>query len=211
MISTLKSIFQGRRELFKGLALDGLDYDWKTYPVIHLNMASTAGDTPEILRHRILDLLKEVAWELNLKLADEQDEVLAFKNLILDAYRQHAPVVVLVDEYDKPLLGHLGQDSAKAIQQLLKSFYGVIKSTEDKLRFALITGVSKFSRVSIFSDLNNLTDLSMHRESATLLGYTQEELEANFAEYIDAFAEERGERRERVLEQRWILRLMPML
>jgi len=199
MISTLKSIFQGRRELFKGLALEGLDYDWKTYPVIHLNMASCMGATCQEVEQGIDHVLAVAAKDNGAEVSGANLPI-RFDQLIRDL-AERAPVVVLVDEYDKPLLGHLGKSTATEIQNLLKSFYGVIKTTEDKLRFAMITGVSKFSKVSIFSDLNNLTDLSLHRESATLLGYTQEELEANFAEYIDAFAPERGESREQVLEQ----------
>jgi hypothetical protein len=108
-------------------------------------------------------------------------------------------VVILIDEYDKPILGHLGSPSAKDIQRVLKEFYGVVKGTEAQQRFALITGVSKFSKVSIFSDLNNLTDLTMRREAATLLGYTQEELEADFQEHIGALAAALGKSREATL------------
>lgn len=102
------------------------------------------------------------------------------------------PVVILIDEYDKTLLGHIGRDSVAGVQDLLKSFYSVIKTTESSQRFVMITGVSKFSKVSIFSDLNNLSDLTMHRDFATLLGYTQQELEDNFGGYIARLAEDRG-------------------
>jgi hypothetical protein len=130
------------------------------------------------------------------ELAKDQDVILNSTSVVsrlrefIHQLYQKNPVVVLIDEYDKPLLNHLGQEGALDIQRLLKNFYGVVKTCEDKLRFALITGVSKFSKVSIFSDLNNLTDLSMHRRAGTLLGYTQEELESNFGEYIQALAEE---------------------
>ncbi|MBF0235793.1 MAG: ATP-binding protein [Desulfamplus sp.] len=201
MISTLRSIFEGKRELFKGLAIDTLDYDWQTFPVIHLNMGSCVGSTIAELRRNLMDLLSTCARDLELKLADDEYEVVAFRNLILDAERKYGPAVVLVDEYDKPLLGHLGKESAKSIQELLKSFYSVIKTTEDKQRFAMITGVSKFSKVSIFSDLNNLTDLSMQRDSATLLGYTQEELESNFADYITRLTKTLDLKRKQVIEE----------
>ncbi|OHD77698.1 MAG: hypothetical protein A3J97_17375, partial [Spirochaetes bacterium RIFOXYC1_FULL_54_7] len=122
----------------------------------------------------------------------------AFEDLILSlASRQTGDggpgrVVILIDEYDKPLLGHLGKPSAAAIQEMLKKFYSVVKKTEPLQRFALITGVSRFSKVSIFSDLNNLTDLTMSAWAATLLGYTQAELEGNFADYIDELATTSG-------------------
>ncbi len=99
------------------------------------------------------------------------------------------------------MLGHLGQESAREIQALLKQFYAVVKATEEQQRFVLVTGVSKFSRVSIFSDLNNLTDLTMDRRAATLLGYTQEEVEANFPDYIERLAKKQGTSVEETLEE----------
>jgi hypothetical protein len=106
-----------------------------------------------------------------------------------------------VDEYDKPLLGQLGQPGVREIQIALKAFYSVIKTTEAAQRFVLITGVSKFSKVSIFSDLNNLTDLTMQRATATLLGYTQTELEANFSEHITALTAALGKSREETIAE----------
>jgi hypothetical protein len=203
LISTFKAIFEGKRELFKGLAIENLDYDWKTYPVIHLNMGSCAGRDLNHTHRALMFQLSQQA-KLNGLECEYTDPDLAFGELIAKLH-ERGPVVVLVDEYDKPLLGHLGTPLAKEVQTLMKSFYGVIKTCEAQLRFAFITGISKFSKVSIFSDLNNLTDLSMHREAGTLLGYTQEELEANFSEYIDALGEELGVDRDEVLARlkRW--------
>jgi hypothetical protein len=188
LLSTLKAIFQGKRELFKGLAIDDFDYDWEAYPVIHLNMGSCVGDSAPEVELNLSEMLDELAKDQGLVLSSTS-VVSRLREFIHQLYQKN-PVVILIDEYDKPLLSHLGQESALDIQKLLKNFYGVVKTCEDKLRFALITGVSKFSKVSIFSDLNNLTDLSMHRRAGTLLGYTQEELESNFDEYIHELAEE---------------------
>jgi hypothetical protein len=116
----------------------------------------------------------------------------ALRELIVGLAEQGQKVVILVDEYDKPFLNHLGTETAQVVQRVLKSFYAVIKTTEYAQRFVLLTGVSKFSQVSVFSDLNNLTDLTMDRRVATLLGYTQAELEANFPDYIEALAKEHG-------------------
>ncbi|HAS82575.1 MAG TPA: AAA family ATPase [Verrucomicrobia bacterium] len=187
MISTLKAIFQGRRELFDGLFIASTDYDWKPYPVIHLDMGSTAAQTPEELSGKLIYALDRNASALGVSLqqANCADRFLELVNTLT---ARDGRVVILVDEYDKPLLGHLGQPSAKPIQNVLKQFYSVIKTTEACQRFALITGVSKFTKVSIFSDLNNLTDLTMDARAATLLGYTQSELEANFQDYIDRLA-----------------------
>ena len=110
-----------------------------------------------------------------------------------------AGVVILIDEYDKPLLGHLGEPSAVEIVQLLKQFYSVIKTTESHQRFAMLTGVSKFSKVSVFSDLNSLIDVTGDAQYSTMLGYTQSELEANFPDYIDRLAESIGSERDVVL------------
>jgi hypothetical protein len=187
LISTLKAIFQGRRELFDGLFLATADYDWKPYPVIHLDMGDRQAATAEELQKSLVYLIDRHAREFNIALT--QDGAAArFRELIDILGERGGKVVILVDEYDKPLLGHLGLPTVTAIQTVLKQFYGVIKATESHQRFALITGVSKFAKVSIFSDLNNLTDLTMDPRTATLLGYTQDELESNFPDYIERLA-----------------------
>jgi len=200
LVSTLKVIFQGRRELFDGLAIAKTDYNWKPYPVIHLDMGSCQAGSADELRRMLTYLLDDQAAANGVSLT-RQGEGPRFRELI-DALAAHdGKVVILVDEYDKPLLGQLGQPGVREIQTVLKAFYGVIKTTEAAQRFVLVTGVSKFSKVSIFSDLNNLTDLTMRRDAATLLGYTQDELEANFTGYIEALAAELGKSREAALAE----------
>ncbi len=191
LISTLKAIFQGKRELFKGLAIDSLDYDWKTYPVIHLDMGSSQAATPELTETVLRNMILRNASDNGVVVKEEQTAADCFLNLVdvLAAKSPDGKVVILVDEYDKPLLGHLGKSEVTGFRDVLKSFYSVIKTTESKQRFAFITGVSKFSKVSIFSDLNNLTDLTMSAQAATLLGYTKDELLANFSEHIAKLAE----------------------
>ena len=189
LVSTLKAIFQGKRELFKGLAIDSMDYDWQEYPVIHLDLGS--GDVPDVptLRRKLQYLLDDSAKENGVALTREGEDE-RFKELIQRLAEKSATrqVVLLVDEYDKPLLGHLGKPDVTEIRGVLKSFYSVIKTTGACQRFALITGVSKFSKVSIFSGLKNLTDLSMDPRTATLLGYTRQELQTYFSEQIRDFA-----------------------
>jgi hypothetical protein len=199
LISTLKAIFQNRRELFQGLWLDSADFDWKAYPVIHLDMGSCVADSAPAMEQALIYLLDRRAEELGITLS-QQSPGTRFLELVDLLAKRDGKVVILVDEYDKPLLGKLGTPDVREIQNLLKTFYGVIKTTEASQRFALITGVSKFSKVSIFSDLNNLTDLTMNAQFATLLGYTQEELEANFPDYIDALARKLGKPREQALD-----------
>lgn len=186
LISTLKAIFEAKRELFKDLAIDTMDWSWSSHLVVHLNMGSCAGRDLADTELRLQDLLDSSAAGFGIQLC-KSGASRRFTELI-QALAARGSVVVLVDEYDKPLLAHLGQGSAREIQTLLKDFYGVIKTCEERIRFAFITGISKFSKVSIFSDLKNLTDLSMSRDGAALLGYTQEELESNFSEYMSDLA-----------------------
>lgn len=200
LISTLKAIFQNRRDLFNGLWLDSADFEWKTYPVIHLDMGSCVADSVAGMERALNYLLDRRADELGLSLS-QTGASNRFLELIDLLQKRDSKVVILVDEYDKPLLGQLGTPGVREIQNLLKTFYGVIKTTEEHQRFALITGVSKFSKVSIFSDLNNLTDLTMNAQFATLLGYTQEELEANFPDYIDALAQKLDTSRKQALDE----------
>jgi hypothetical protein len=200
LISTLKAIFQGRRELFKGLWLDSADFEWKTYPVIHLDMGSCVADSAAGTEQALTYLLDRRAEELGITLSQSAASA-RFLELVDLLAKRDGKVVILVDEYDKPLLGQLGTPGVREIQKLLKTFYGVIKTTEEHQRFALITGVSKFSKVSIFSDLNNLTDLTMNAQFATLLGYTQEELEENFPDTIDALAQKLKKTKEQALSE----------
>lgn len=187
LISTLKAIFLGQRELFKGLALDELDFAWKSYPVIHLDLGSCQAASGVELEENLLESVMRCA-RANGESVSAPRSYQAFMQLC-EKLSAKGKLVILVDEYDKPLLGALGNVAlARELLPILKAFYAVIKSTEALQRFALLTGVSKFSKVSVFSDLNNLTDLTMDPRSATLLGYTQEELEANFDDRIDALA-----------------------
>ena len=181
-ISTLKAVFEGKKELFKELAIYDKSYDWKPYPVIHLDMANCDIQTPDDLVKYLQDMLENIAVSFNLQL---RGETLTgrFENLIMDIAKQ-GQVVILLDEYDKPILNNIVNPRVKDILQVLKGFYSNIKKTEKVLRFAFITGVSKFCHVSLFSDLNNLTDITMDYNYAAMLGYTQEELETYFTDWI---------------------------
>ncbi len=185
-VSTLKAVFEGKKELFEGLAICDKPYDWKKYPVIHLDFANCAAETAEELSVYLTGQLENIAAAFSLQLHGEQ-LASCFENLINDISKQ-GDVVILVDEYDKPILNNIAEPAANEILKVLKGFYSNIKKTEDKLRFVFITGVSKFCHVSLFSDLNNLTDITMDARFATMFGYTQEELEVNFADRIAAVA-----------------------
>ena len=192
-VSTLQCLFEGRRELFKGLAIEPA-WDWsKTYPVLKLDMGSCqAASVPDLWR-KIDTLLDSESRRLKMLLHGE-DASARFRFMIEDlaAANPDGKMVLLVDEYDKPLLGHLGKDDVADIRDALKEFYSVIKTCEGYQRFAFITGVSKFSKVSIFSDLNNLNEFSLDARVALLFGYTHAEVLANFPESLKALGGKLG-------------------
>ena len=193
-VSTLKSLFLGQRGLFNGLAVEPL-WDWpKTWPVLHLDMGSMQARSVDEFRNVLMAHLRRRAVEAGFDdLAGDLPSIL-FTNLI-DALAAKSPdgrMVLLVDEYDKPLLGHLMKPDVAEFRDELKAFYSVIKTLESKQRFTFITGVSKFSKVPVFSDLNNLKDWSMLLRTATLFGYTHEEVLKYFPGRIHALAEANG-------------------
>ena len=186
-LSTLKAVFEGKKELFKGLAIYDKPYDWKPYPVIHLSLAdyTSLNNTAEKLDRYLLDKILTIAKQHSIRLPKDIDSSSAFGKLI-DRIYEKSQVVILVDEYDKPILGNITDPNVKEILKCLKGFYSVLKDRNEQERLLFVTGVSKFCHVSLFSDLNNLTDITMDARYATMLGYTQEEFEANFKEQIEA-------------------------
>ena len=193
-VSTLKSLFEGRRELFAGLAIEP-KWDWsKQWPVLHLDMGSVQYDTVEELTSGLKSYLRAQAKlsGLTVDLADTPSNI--FRDLLraLAATAADGRCVVLIDEYDKPLLRALGTPAVLRFRDFFRGFYSVVKTEERLQRFAFITGVSKFSKVSIFSDLNNLKDYTMHPRAATLFGYTHEEILKYFPNLIHALGEANG-------------------
>jgi len=203
LCSTLEAVFEGRRELFNGLAIDGLDWGWKKHPVIRIDMNSgdyTEGTT--VLKAVLRDALENAAIGMGLKLRGEI-EPLQFANLIRDAHRKYGErVAVIIDEYDKPMLDTIGKlEIHGEMRAQLKGFYGILKPSDRHLKFVFLTGVTKFSHVSIFSDLNHLTDLTLSPRYADLCGITQEELETCFVPEIESVLEETGLSRGDYLEK----------
>ena len=194
LVSTLRSLFEGKRELFAGLAIEP-KWDWsRSWPVLHLDMGSCQAETVEMFWEKVGYRLESEARRNGVEYPAGKSASVAFAELIerLAAKSSEGQMVLLVDEYDKPLLGHLGTPEVTKFKNALKEFYSVIKTQEQYQRFALMTGVSKFSKVSIFSDLNNLVDITMDARYATLFGYTREEVLANFPDHIAALAEAHG-------------------
>ncbi|MBR6371876.1 MAG: AAA family ATPase [Victivallales bacterium] len=187
-VSTLKAVFEGKKELFQGLALYDKPYDWEQHPVIHLDMNGRDFSTLEKMEESFRLILLEQA-KFNKVTLKERTANAMFHELISALHDAKGDVVILLDEYDKPILNNITRPDCQDFLSALKVFYSVIKEKNAMIRLAFITGVSKFCHVSLFSELNNLTDITMDAHFATMLGYTQEEVEANFGDRIAALAD----------------------
>lgn len=184
LVSTLADIFSGNRDLFKGLAIDALPYDWKQYPVIMISFADIPATNPDALEKGIKNYLQEIAQGHGIGLNVDQTPGEMLRSLVIELAKT-AQVVLLIDEYDYSILRHVhDESSAHVIREVLKNFYSVIKGLDRYLHFVLLTGVSKFSQTSIFSGLNNLNDISLDRKFNTLLGYTHDEVVTCFDTYL---------------------------
>lgn len=185
LLSTLEAYFKGQKELFAGLKIAGLEQAWQEYPVLHLDLNARRYEDLSSLTAILNQHLE--SWEAiyGQEKSDRAPEE-RFAYLIEKINRTTARnVVILIDEYDKPLLQSIGNESLQTdYRNTLKAFYGVLKSCDKYIQFALLTGVTKFSKVSIFSDLNNLNDISMDDRYATICGITEQELYSFFAEDI---------------------------
>ncbi len=194
MISTLECIFRGKRELFKGLKIDSLDYDWQTYPILKFDFSLVPTNDLESFKVDFADKVKKELVANGVTYDDRLSPGANFGNAINELAQKHGkPVVILVDEYDAPV-GHALDDVEKAntIRKLLSDFYIQIKGNVGNVRFMMMTGVTKFTQLSVFSALNNLTDLTLSPQTATLLGYTEEELSEFFFEHMEAHAQVMG-------------------
>ncbi len=188
MISTLKAMFQGRKDLFEGLAIMDTDWDWeKIWPVIHLNMGFCAKSNFEDFRKSlpvtVESALSEVGCKYNHKLEPSDN----FGKAIDRLAGKGTPPVILIDEYDDPVAKALkNPDEAEKVRDALSPIYGQMKDRSGKIRFLMITGVSKFTKLSIFSTLSSLVDISFEDAYASMLGYTEEELDRYFSEHMEA-------------------------
>ena len=192
-LNTLESYFLGQKELFEGLAIAELEHDWTEYPVLHLDLNTEKYRSPESLDRILNDYL--CRWEdLYGSNASEKSLGLRFMGIIRRAYEKTGrQVVILVDEYDKPLLQAIGNtELQEAYRATLKGFYGALKSMDGYIRFAFLTGVTKFGKVSVFSDLNNLNDISMDAAFHDICGISEQELRANFGVEVAELAEKLG-------------------
>ena len=194
-VSILKNIFKGNKELFKGLKIYDMAYDWKSYPVINLNISKTDCSSAKLLNEGLCILLHDNARDLGIELSNELTAGYLFGELITKA-SQLGKLVILIDEYDKPLVENIYAPHIEEIRQVLENFYINIKASDEHLRFVFMTGVTKFSKVSVFSKLNNLEDITMDARFATMYGYTQDEVEQYFGERIDELADKNNTERQ---------------
>lgn len=192
-LSTLEAYFKGEKDLFQGLAVEKWEHEWKEHPILHIDLNVKRYETKEDL-HKILNRHLE-KWEQTYGSPyAERDLEERFLHVVEYAHQKTgAQVVILVDEYDKPLLQAMGSESLQTeYRNTLKAFYGVLKSCDAHIKFAMLTGVTKFGKVSVFSDMNNLLDLSFDFRYATLCGISEEELHQNFDDGVGLLAEANG-------------------
>ncbi len=201
LVSTFKEIFSGNKKLFAGLWISD-KLDWQYHPVIHIDFTGLNFKTPERLEETLGRLMDDMAEPYDLTLDPKRYYNEKFIQLIEKlAKRFNSKVAILIDEYDKPIIDRIEDEKvALGNRDLLREFYAAIKNVDQHIRFAFVTGVSKFSRVSIFSGLNNLRDITLSDTFAALLGYTDEELLHYFGESISELAKKRGLKREDLLE-----------
>ena len=200
LISTFQSYFEGKKELFKGLAIEKLEQEWTEYPVLHFSMASGKHMEKEQLQEYLLFILKKNEERFGIE-ADSKAPNIRLSNLIQAAYQKTGKqVVVLIDEYDAPLLDVVHEESSLGeLRQIMRNFYSPLKDCEPYLRFVFLTGITKFSQMSIFSELNNITNVSMDEEYAGICGITKEELMTEMLPDVDALGERLGKTREEML------------
>ena len=189
MISTLEAFFSGNRELFKGLYVDSVEWDWQQYPILHLDLNTEKYDSVEALENK-LNLFLSTLEKAYGKNPDEKSFGTRFEGIIQRTFEKTGrQAVILVDEYDKPLLQAIGNESLQTeYRNTLKAFYGALKSADRYIKFAFLTGVTKFGKVSVFSDLNNLKDISMLPKYTNICGMSEQELHCYFDDSVSALA-----------------------
>ena len=202
LVSTLQAYFEGRKELFKGTYIETVEKEWTEYPVLHFSMASGKHMEKDQLERYLLFILEENERRFGL-CSDSKDANVRMKNLIANVYEKTGKkVVVLIDEYDAPLLDVVHEDTTlPVLRNVMRNFYSPLKDSDPYLQFVFLTGITKFSQLSIFSDLNNLTNISMFPEFAGICGITKEEMLTQAHDYIERLAKANEWTTEETVEQ----------
>ena len=191
LVSTLSHIFQGNRELFKSLAIASTDYSWETYPIVLISFATMAIQSAEVLRDALNKTVQKIATRYGVELEKEPTLGMQFQSLILSLSKINK-VVILIDEYDATILKNIEHpEEAEACRDVLAEFFSALKDVEvdEQIRFVFITGITKFSKTSIFSGLNLLQDLTLDPRAAKLLGYTTDEISSYFKDHIQSISD----------------------
>ena len=193
LVSTLQSYFEGRKDLFKGLYIEQVEKDWTEYPVLRFDMSSSKHMEKEQLEDYLRDMLAANEERFGIS-TNNPEPSLRLKNLIAKVYEKTGKqVVILIDEYDAPLLDVLHErEQLPVLRQVMRNFYSPLKAADPYLKFVFLTGITKFSQLSIFSELNNLVNISMDTEFASICGFTEEEVRTQMADYVDRMAEGKG-------------------
>ncbi|KLO24184.1 ATPase AAA [Marinitoga sp. 1197] len=198
-ISTLYYLFKGEKELFKDTYIYD-KWEFKEYPIIRINILDVATDNEERFKKSLTKIIKEEGMRNNIEITEE-DYKFAFNELIIKL-GQKEKVVILVDEYEKPILDNINnKEKAERYREILRDFYVTIKSKDEYIKFVFITGITKFTKTGVFSALNNLNDISLNSKYSQMLGYTQKELEKYFSNYIKETKKEMNISEEKLLEE----------
>ena len=200
LVSTLQSYFEGRKDLFKGLYIEQVEKDWTEYPVLRFDMSSSKHMKKEQLEDYLRDMLAANEERFGIS-TNSPEPSLRLKNLIAKVYEKTGKqVVILIDEYDAPLLDVLHErEQLPVLRQVMRNFYSPLKAADPYLKFVFLTGITKFSQLSIFSELNNLVNISMDTEFASICGFTEEEVRTQMADYVDRMAEGKSWDKEKTL------------
>jgi hypothetical protein len=202
-VSTLKAVFEGKKELLADCHL-GKDptYGWETRPVVHFDFSKILASTPDDLIFGIKSAIKNIFLAYHLPFEEERSFTVSLEKLLRALSQSQTRPAVLVDEYDAPIIGNLTHPQvAKTNRDILKSFYATLKALDAHIEFTFVTGITKFSQVSLFSGPNYLTDLTFDPRYAQMLGYTEDELTANFAPHLAALGEARGQSQEALRDE----------
>ena len=202
LTSTLKAYFEGRRDLFKGLAMERLETEWTEYPVLHFDMSLGKHMEKEQLERYLLSQLEQIEEDYGIH-SDSPDSNIRLTKLIRHVYEQTGrQAVVLIDEYDAPLLDVVHEEkNLPVLRNIMRNFYSPLKACDPYLRFVFLTGITKFSQLSIFSELNNIKNISMLPEYAAICGITEEEMATQMDEDLDILAGRMGISREEVVQK----------
>ena len=203
LTSTLRTYFEGQKELFEGLAIEKLETEWTQYPVLHFDMSLGKHLDKDALNRYLHNMLENNEIRLGITTREAQDTNIRLTNLIMDAYAKYGKqVVVLIDEYDAPLLDVVHEErDLPTLRNVMRNFYSPLKACDPYLRYVFLTGITKFSQLSIFSELNNIQNISMVKEYAALCGITEKEMRTQMDADLDAFAEKTGMDKEQLVEK----------